>query len=84
MYCPVEGCKSAPACSHGMGTCKLHIPVQFNVDRETNNALVGTAPKMERKLTAIVAMDVVGYSGLMERSEEATLEGFDTASQGCD
>ena len=31
---------------------------------------------MERKLTAIVAMDVVGYSGLMERSEEATLEGL--------
>lgn len=28
---------------------------------------------MERKLTAIVAMDVVGYSRLMERDEEGTL-----------
>jgi len=29
---------------------------------------------MERKLTAIVAMDVVGYSRLMERDEEGTLD----------
>jgi TolB-like protein/class 3 adenylate cyclase/Tfp pilus assembly protein PilF len=29
---------------------------------------------MERKLTTIVAMDVVGYSRLMERDEEGTLE----------
>ena len=28
---------------------------------------------MKRKLTTIVAMDVVGYSGLMEQDEEATL-----------
>ncbi|MEP3276225.1 MAG: winged helix-turn-helix domain-containing protein [Stappiaceae bacterium] len=28
---------------------------------------------MKRKLTTIMAMDVVGYSGLMERDEEATL-----------
>ena len=29
---------------------------------------------MKRKLTTIIAMDVVGYSRLMERDEEATLE----------
>lgn len=32
-----------------------------------------TAPKVERRLAAILAADVVGYSSLMERDEAGTL-----------
>ena len=32
------------------------------------------APRAERRLAAILAADVVGYSRLMERDEEGTLE----------
>lgn len=38
------------------------------------DALSGAGEEMQRKLTTIVAMDVVGYSTLMERDDVATLD----------
>jgi class 3 adenylate cyclase len=37
---------------------------------------------LERRLAAIMATDVVGYSRLMEANEEATLAGFSQGDTG--
>ena len=36
-----------------------------------------TEQRVQRRLAAILAADVVGYSGLMERAEEATYAEFE-------
>ena len=40
------------------------------------------AGRVERRLAAVLAADMVGYSGLMERDEQGTLERLKAGSQG--
>jgi len=53
---------------------QFHAPVYFRHWSES-------APSMERKLAAILAADVVGFSALMERDEAGTFDRLKAAAR---
>ena len=66
--------------------CKRALPGRFGVvstnegifmANPTTNAPAVTEERVQRRLAAILAADVVGYSALMQRAEEATYAEFE-------